>query len=54
MALARPKNSSRERLRGWACRIRTFMCKDEIYLFEHAGMFGLAWTDADCPVFAGE
>ena len=32
----------RYRLRGWAYRIRTSMCREKIHLFEHAAIFGFA------------
>jgi hypothetical protein len=34
-----------DRLRGWAYRIRTSMCKEKIHPFEHSAVFGITSTD---------
>jgi hypothetical protein len=31
-----------DRLRGWAYRIRTSMCREKIHLFEHSAIFGFS------------
>jgi hypothetical protein len=41
------KSHRRDRLRGWAYRIRTFMCKMNIHLFETSPKYGFAGTGAD-------
>jgi hypothetical protein len=37
----------RDQLRGWAYRIRAFMCKMKIHLFETSPKYGFAGTGAD-------
>ena len=41
------KSHRRDRLRGWAYRIRTSMCKVKILLFEKSQRFGFAQASAD-------
>jgi hypothetical protein len=40
-----------DRLRGWAYRIRTSMCRENIHLFEKSQMFGFAQVGADRCAF---
>ena len=43
-----------DRLRGWAYRIRTSMCKVKIHLFERTAKFGFPGSGADRDAIPGE
>jgi hypothetical protein len=53
-AFVHRRDTSGDRLRGWAYRIRTSMCKVKIHLFELSAMFGFTCTSADRLVAPGE
>jgi hypothetical protein len=44
----------RDRLHGWAYRIRTLMCRENIHLFEKSQRFGFAQVCADRRILPGE